>query len=41
MWIRDVWYAIVIYRRSKPASRPAEYPSDAWPLWFVAYAFAP
>jgi 1,4-dihydroxy-2-naphthoate octaprenyltransferase len=32
--------AIVIYRRPKPASRPAEYPSDAWPLWFVAYAFA-
>jgi 1,4-dihydroxy-2-naphthoate octaprenyltransferase len=29
-----------VYRRPKPASRPAEYPVDVWPLWFVAYAFA-
>jgi 1,4-dihydroxy-2-naphthoate octaprenyltransferase len=32
--------ALVIFRRPRPASRPAEYPPDAWPLWFVAYAFA-
>jgi len=32
--------AVVVYRRPKPASRPPDYPADAWPLWFVAYAFA-
>jgi 1,4-dihydroxy-2-naphthoate octaprenyltransferase len=29
----------VVYRRPKPAERPAEYPANAWPLWFVAFAF--
>ena len=32
--------AILIYRQPKPARRPVDYPTDAWPLWFVAYAFA-
>jgi 1,4-dihydroxy-2-naphthoate octaprenyltransferase len=32
--------AIRVYVRPRPAARPAEYPADAWPLWFVAYAFA-
>ncbi|HEV8229338.1 MAG TPA: prenyltransferase [Candidatus Limnocylindria bacterium] len=31
--------AVEIYRRPKPATRPDAYPADAWPLWFVAYAF--
>ncbi len=28
-----------VYRQPKPADRPAEYPAEAWPLWFVAFAF--
>jgi 1,4-dihydroxy-2-naphthoate octaprenyltransferase len=28
-----------MYRQPKPAQRPAEYPADVWPLWFVAAAF--
>ena len=29
-----------MYVKPRPASRPAAYPAEAWPLWFVAYAFA-
>lgn len=32
--------AVAVYRRPRPVERPAAYPADAWPLWFVAYAFA-
>ncbi len=32
----QVW---AVYRHPKPEERPAEYPADAWPLWFVAFAF--
>ncbi len=32
--------AIRVYRDPKPAARPETYPQSAWPLWFVAYAFA-
>jgi 1,4-dihydroxy-2-naphthoate octaprenyltransferase len=28
-----------MYRHPRPAERPADYPEDAWPLWFVASAF--
>jgi 1,4-dihydroxy-2-naphthoate octaprenyltransferase len=28
-----------IYRKEKPEARPDDYPEDAWPLWFVAFAF--
>lgn len=28
-----------MYRKPKPAERPADYPADAWPLWFVGSAF--
>ena len=28
-----------VYRRVKPAEAPKAYPADAWPLWFVAFAF--
>lgn len=28
-----------MFSRPKPAERPADYPSDAWPLWFVGSAF--
>lgn len=31
---------LAMYRHSKPSERPEEYPADAWPLWFVATAFA-
>jgi 1,4-dihydroxy-2-naphthoate octaprenyltransferase len=34
--IPGVWQ---MFRRSKPEARPAEYPAEAWPLWFVAIAF--
>lgn len=32
--------ALAIYVAPRPRSRPERYPADAWPLWFVAYAFA-
>lgn len=28
-----------MYRKPKPQEKPEDYPSDAWPLWFVATAF--
>lgn len=28
-----------IFREPKPAERPEDYPDDAWPLWFVSFAF--
>jgi 1,4-dihydroxy-2-naphthoate octaprenyltransferase len=31
---------LAMYRHPKPEERPEEYPADAWPLWFVASAFA-
>jgi 1,4-dihydroxy-2-naphthoate octaprenyltransferase len=34
--VPQVWK---MYRHPKPKTRPAEYPADAWPLWFVAMAF--
>jgi len=27
------------FRQPKPASPPADYPADVWPLWFSAWAF--
>lgn len=27
------------FARPRPDARPEEYPDDAWPLWFVAFAF--
>ena len=32
--------ALVTFRRARPVARPDTYPAAAWPLWFVAYAFA-
>jgi 1,4-dihydroxy-2-naphthoate octaprenyltransferase len=32
--------ALSIYVAPRPKARPDGYPADAWPLWFVAYAFA-
>jgi hypothetical protein len=29
-----------VYVAPRPRERPPAYPADAWPLWFVAYAFA-
>ena len=28
-----------MYKNPKPAERPANYPADTWPLWFVAASF--
>ncbi len=30
---------IKMFSQPKPSERPADYPADAWPLWFVAGAF--
>jgi 1,4-dihydroxy-2-naphthoate octaprenyltransferase len=30
---------LAVYRQPKPAGPPADYPPDAWPLWFVSFAF--
>lgn len=32
--------ALAVYASSRPMVRPERYPAEAWPLWFVAYAFA-
>jgi 1,4-dihydroxy-2-naphthoate octaprenyltransferase len=29
-----------MYRNTRPAERPDDYPADIWPLWYVASAFA-
>ncbi len=34
--VPQVW---AVFRNPKPEERPANYPADAWPLWFVALAF--
>lgn len=28
-----------IYTKPRPESRPEDYPQDAWPLWYVSFAF--
>jgi 1,4-dihydroxy-2-naphthoate octaprenyltransferase len=30
---------LAVYRAPKPDGPPAGYPADAWPLWYVAFAF--
>jgi 1,4-dihydroxy-2-naphthoate octaprenyltransferase len=30
---------LAIYRQPKPATPPADYPQEVWPLWFSAHAF--
>ena len=30
---------LAVLRQPKPAERPAAYPADAWPIWFVGYAY--
>ncbi len=37
-----MFFRIVLpmYRHPGPAERPADYPAEVWPLWFVASAFA-
>lgn len=34
--IPGVW---ALFRKPRPTERPADYPADAWPLWFSASAF--
>jgi 1,4-dihydroxy-2-naphthoate octaprenyltransferase len=31
--------AFDVFRRPRPDSPPAAYPKEAWPLWFVSFAF--
>ncbi len=31
--------AIRVFTRSRPLARPADYPADAWPLWYVGFSF--
>jgi 1,4-dihydroxy-2-naphthoate octaprenyltransferase len=34
------WQRVLpMYRHSRPKERPADYPAEVWPLWFVASAF--
>lgn len=33
---KDVWK---YYRQPRPAEKPADYPADTWPIWFVGFAF--
>jgi 1,4-dihydroxy-2-naphthoate polyprenyltransferase len=35
-FIKVLW---PMYKHPKPEDKPADYPADAWPLWFVASAF--
>jgi hypothetical protein len=30
---------LIVYNRPRPAAPPAEYPPEAWPLWFVSFSF--
>jgi 1,4-dihydroxy-2-naphthoate octaprenyltransferase len=34
--LAQAWRA---FRRPRPAEPPPEYPAEAWPLWFVSFAF--
>jgi 1,4-dihydroxy-2-naphthoate octaprenyltransferase len=38
--VRTFSMVLSIYRHPKPAEAPPQYPKGAWPLWFVAFAFA-
>lgn len=31
--------AVKVFHRPRPLSCPEDYPSDAWPLWYVSYSF--
>jgi len=35
------WYvwAVRVYWHPRPATPPAEYPPNIWPLWYAAFAF--
>ncbi len=32
-------YLVPVFRHEKPAAPPEGYPVDAWPLWYVSFAF--
>jgi 1,4-dihydroxy-2-naphthoate octaprenyltransferase len=36
---RQLRLALIVYNRPRPAAPPAEYPPEAWPLWFVSFSF--
>jgi 1,4-dihydroxy-2-naphthoate octaprenyltransferase len=33
---KDVWK---VFRQPRPTEKPADYPADSWPIWFVGFAF--
>jgi len=37
--LRTLPLVVTVYRHPKPEHKPDTYPADAWPLWFVAFAF--
>jgi 1,4-dihydroxy-2-naphthoate octaprenyltransferase len=37
--LKRFWTVFKIYKEKKPKERPSDYPQEAWPLWYVAFAF--
>lgn len=37
--IPSAFAAVRVFAKSRPIARPADYPPDAWPLWYVSYSF--
>jgi 1,4-dihydroxy-2-naphthoate octaprenyltransferase len=33
---KDTWK---VYRQPRPTEKPADYPADVWPIWFVGFSF--
>ena len=36
---KQLMIAIAVLTKPKPEEPPAEYPEDAWPIWFAGFAF--
>ncbi|MBI2891124.1 MAG: prenyltransferase [Nitrospirae bacterium] len=36
---RQAWWFLRVYTHERPERPPAKFPQDAWPLWYVAFAF--
>lgn len=37
--VRQFMLAYKVFSQPRPAAPPPEYPADAWPLWYVSFAF--
>jgi 1,4-dihydroxy-2-naphthoate octaprenyltransferase len=37
--LKRFWTVFKVYKDEKPKERPSNYPQEAWPLWYVAFAF--